>query len=182
MRQWAEWVAALALWCFIAGPDAQAAVFKCADSSGKTVYQGTPCDGQALDEGEAAAAQNSGPRWRELNRGILVDNTTQMRWTQSDNGTDIDWDGADSYCRTLTLSGGGWSLPTTKEIRNVLDCQQRRCRLPELFKLSLAGPMLWSRTKVGGNRAEFADLGVAALGHAAMHAAQSKRALCVRMP
>lgn len=182
MQTWAGWAVALALGALTAGQSAQAAVFKCADDSGKTVYQGTPCDGRALEQTDDPATRDDGPRWRELNRGILVDSTTQMRWTRSDNGADIDWDGADSYCRTLTLSGGGWSLPTTKEIRDVLDCQQRRCRLPDLFQLSLAGPMLWSRTKVGSNRAEFADLGVAALGHAAMHAAQSKRALCVRMP
>ena len=162
---------------------AQAAVFKCIDPSGKAVYQGMPCADDQTEQKVAETETSAGQaRWSELRQGVLVDATTQMRWTQRDNGADIDWAGADDYCRHLGLAGGGWSLPTTKELTHVLDCQQRRCRLPGLFTLSLAGPMLWSRTKVASNRAEFADLGVAALGHAAMHAAGSKRALCVRMP
>lgn len=163
---------------------AEGAVYKCIDAAGKASYQGQPCDaGNAREEVvEQRAAPGSGERWVELRRGILVDQKTQLRWTQRDNGADIDWPSAEAYCRDLDLAGGGWSLPNTDELEGMLDCAQRRCALPPLFQPSLRGPMLWSRVRVGGDRSEFADVGVAALGHAALHAAERKRALCVRYP
>ena len=163
---------------------AQGAVYKCIGADGKAVYQGQPCAAEGTREVviEPQAPSGSGERWQELRKGILIDQRTQLRWTQRDNGADIDWPAAEAYCRDLDLAGGGWSLPNTDELEGMLNCAQRRCALPPLFEPSLPGPMLWSRVRVGGDRSEFADVGVAALGHAALHAAERKRAVCVRYP
>jgi hypothetical protein len=174
--------ALLLLLCLV--PAADAAVYKCIDAAGKASYQGQPCAQQGAREVviEPRAEAAGGERWRELRKGILLDQRTQLRWTQRDNGADIDWPSAEAYCRELDLAGGGWSLPSTDELEAMLICAQRRCAMPALFRPSLPGPMLWSRVRVGADRSEFADVGVAALGHAAFHASARKRALCVRSP
>lgn len=170
------------LLCLAASADA--AVYKCIDADGKASYQAQPCAATAARE--VVIVQRSAPaegaRWRVLRAGILVDQRTRLRWTQRDNGADLDWPAAAAYCRDLTLAGGGWTLPSTDELEAMLVCAERRCALPEPFDTSIPGPMLWSRVRLGADRAEFADVGVAALGHAAFHAAARKRALCVRPP
>jgi len=35
----------------------------------------------------------------------------------------MNWDDAKSYCENLTLTGGGWHLPTISELHNLIrDC------------------------------------------------------------
>jgi hypothetical protein len=63
-----------------------------------------------------------------------------MQWALSDNGTDINWAGAKSYCEALTLAGGGWRLPWYDELQSIYDEKNGHPTTP-CFKPS-DGPMM----------------------------------------
>jgi len=56
------------------------------------------------------------------NNGVFFDKDSGLQWQDdySDNKGKIqylDWDGANKYCKNLTLDGGKWRLPTLEELR-----------------------------------------------------------------
>ena len=58
--------------------------------------------------------------------GVVIDMTTGLEWQDdySDNNNIIksaDWQGAIDYCSALGLDGGGWRIPTIKELENITD-------------------------------------------------------------
>jgi hypothetical protein len=60
----------------------------------------------------AEAAQN--PTW--------TDPATGLMWTRKDNGSDVDWRQAVTYCSRLQYAGyNGWRLPTTEELEAIHD-------------------------------------------------------------
>jgi hypothetical protein len=57
-----------------------------------------------------------------LQHPTWTDQEASLMWTRKDNGRDVDWDAADSYCKNLSLDGfSGWRLPTIREIASVYD-------------------------------------------------------------
>lgn len=51
-----------------------------------------------------------------------TDQSTGLMWARHDNGTDVDWNQAMSYCRTLTLGGhSDWRLPEVNELESLYD-------------------------------------------------------------
>jgi hypothetical protein len=49
-----------------------------------------------------------------------IDTSTKLRWTLTDNGSDINWYEAKEYCGTLTSGGlAGWRLPTIAELATI---------------------------------------------------------------
>ncbi len=100
-----------------------------------------------------------------------------LRWAERDNGRDIAWEDAKTYC-----SGKGWRLPEIGELETLFGG-----RVPA--RLHLTGPWFWSATEVGPDEArdpEDVAWGVVRangvrtqnLRPIAYHA----RALCVRSP
>ncbi|MGO9139398.1 MAG: DUF1566 domain-containing protein [Syntrophales bacterium] len=51
-----------------------------------------------------------------------MDTKTGLMWAETDNGADIDWQGANSYCKNYR--GGGftdWRMPTQDELAGLYD-------------------------------------------------------------
>ena len=49
-----------------------------------------------------------------------TDPATGLMWTRKDNGTDVNWEQANSYCSKLQLAGlKDWRLPTIDELQGI---------------------------------------------------------------
>src|SRR4051812_1027133 len=54
--------------------------------------------------------------------GTVYDTATTLTWQQAANTTGMKWASAGPYCAGLTApAGGGWRLPTVKELTTLLD-------------------------------------------------------------
>jgi hypothetical protein len=54
--------------------------------------------------------------------GAVRDTKTSLEWSQKDNGADIDFKGAKSFCDELNLAGhDDWRLPTLEELKGIYD-------------------------------------------------------------
>jgi hypothetical protein len=54
--------------------------------------------------------------------GTVYDTATTLTWQRTANLTGITWASAGPYCAGLTVpAGGGWRLPTVKELTTLLD-------------------------------------------------------------
>lgn len=53
--------------------------------------------------------------------GVVHDRRTKLTWQQGIVPLDVNWDEATAYCRNLNLQGGGWRLPTMKELQTIVD-------------------------------------------------------------
>ena len=86
--------------------------------------------------------------WRRFTagkNGTVVD-AAGVTWLQSDNGGDVDWEGAKKFC-----AGKGGRLPTDDELRQLhsegkvtTQCGEYPCNMSHLFRLS--GRFFWSST------------------------------------
>lgn len=75
--------------------------------------------------------------------GILRQVRTGLRWTQKDNGADVVWAAADTFCRGLNIGGSGWKLPSPDELRSLVDrnatdlgCGSYKCRVSQRFAVT----------------------------------------------
>jgi hypothetical protein len=79
--------------------------------------------------------------WRRFTagkNGTVTDAETGVTWLQSDNGSDIDWEGAKKFC-----AGKGGRLPTDGELRPLhtegrvtTQCGEYPCMMSHLFRLT----------------------------------------------
>jgi hypothetical protein len=54
--------------------------------------------------------------------GTVYDGRTKLTWQQTvDPNGYYDWSGAAVYCSGLSLNGGGWRVPSLKELLTLLD-------------------------------------------------------------
>lgn len=53
--------------------------------------------------------------------GTVTDLATGLTWQRQDDNDTKTWSQAVSYCQVLPLAGGGWRLPTIKELRSIVD-------------------------------------------------------------
>jgi hypothetical protein len=61
-------------------------------------------------------------RYTILGDGTVYDTATTLTWQRTANMTGIVWASAGPYCAGLTSpAGGGWRLPTVKELTTLLD-------------------------------------------------------------
>ena len=65
----------------------------------------------APEERKTAAARN--PTW--------TDPATGLMWTTKDNGSDVSWSQATTYCANLKLGNLAWRLPTLDELQAIDD-------------------------------------------------------------
>jgi hypothetical protein len=148
-----------------------------------------------LDASAAATAMSSNQNgWQDMGQGVVLQTTTGLRWTAKDNGEDIDWPDAKSWCAKL---GDKWRLPTVDELNGVFAaadiagqhgaCGKSDCMAPPQFQLSAAWH--WSGTPL--TKAEARDADELAWGVTLVNgrrtmglrmAAYGARALCVRKP
>lgn len=57
---------------------------------------------------------------KENNNEIVYDSVTNLRWTKRVN-SDLNWYEAKSYCESLKLNNKTWRLPTTAELRSIIN-------------------------------------------------------------
>jgi type II secretory pathway pseudopilin PulG len=95
-------------------------------------------------------------------KGYWVDPETRLMWTVKDNGSNINWNHADAYCRGMTLGGlTGWRLASIDELQRLYDPSvsgrpwhgnpKYAIKIKEPIQLS--GPWVWSGTKNGSSAA-----------------------------
>ncbi len=66
-------------------------------------------------------------RFIAYNNGTVLDTKTNLMWAAKDNGSDIDWAKAKSYCKNYRESGyTDWRLPTQDELEGLYDENKSR--------------------------------------------------------
>ena len=107
-----------------------------------------------------ATAEDS--RFIAYDNGTVLDTSTNLMWAAKDNGGDITWEKAKSYCKNYR--GGGysdWRMPTQDELAGLYDNSKSykatqgdyKVYLTELIKLSACGP--WAAETRGSEAANF---------------------------
>jgi hypothetical protein len=82
---------------------------------------------QARDEAAQEAREKAARRAREKAAiqdadKIWTDPATRLMWAKKDNGSDVNWQRAGSYCRNLRLAGyTDWRLPSIGELSGIYD-------------------------------------------------------------
>ncbi|MGA3212754.1 MAG: DUF1566 domain-containing protein [Terriglobales bacterium] len=71
---------------------------------------------------EHLSQEQESQRQRILSQPVWVDPTTGLIWAHKDNGFDVDWNEAITYCQNLRLAGySGWRLPGINELEGLYD-------------------------------------------------------------
>ncbi|MCJ7662888.1 MAG: DUF1566 domain-containing protein [Desulfobacterales bacterium] len=116
------------------------------------VYAGFAFAGEKARDGRFIAYDN----------GTVLDTRTNLMWAAKDNGSDINWADAKSYCENYR--GGGytdWRMPTQDEMDGLYDSsksykaaqQDYNVKLTELIQLSSC--MHWASETRGDEAASF---------------------------
>lgn len=141
----------------------------------------------ALAQTEPAAAAPAEPppaRFEAFTDGTVLDHQTGLTWASKDNGGDVDWAGAKSYCQLL---GTGWELPRIDELHAIhlpegetgQDCIGRlTCKLTPLINMTGLTP--WSQDANGPTEAWYLYLADGEKYAYDMTDTHGRRALCVR--
>ena len=53
--------------------------------------------------------------------GTVIDLATGLTWQREDDNVTRTWDEANTYCKGLSLAGGGWRMPNIKELQSIVD-------------------------------------------------------------
>jgi hypothetical protein len=147
-------------------------------------------------EARAQAASEAASRrpvieGKEIDRGggVLEQLSSGLLWTQRDNGVDITRDGARHYCEQLSLSGGGWRLPSSRDLQNLfldavgtkaVPCGDYSCGVPSGFSFSTYG--FWAGDVTSSGKEPFLNFENGYGGEAPSGFSYHIRALCVRNP
>jgi OOP family OmpA-OmpF porin len=92
-------------------------------------------------------------RFVAYDNGTVLDTKTNLIWAAKDNGSNINWTDAKSYCENYR--GGGytdWRMPTKGELKGLYDDSifgKNGYHLTKLIKLS--GSFIWSSEMIGSN-------------------------------
>jgi hypothetical protein len=143
--------------------------------------QGTGQQPQTTEPQQAAAGAKKPGAPKKCPGGVYCDPGTNLMWTMEDNGKDTDWQGADQYCRSLTLAGlSDWDLPDILDLDKLYDPQSSsgyKIRNP----LRLTSNWVWSSTKAGSGTAWGFFFTGGLRSASPMDHSNSHRALCVRL-
>ena len=128
----------------------------------------------------AAVAAN---RFASAAAGVVRDAVAKLEWLQSDNGKDISWQDAKSYCESR-----GWTLPTQTQLLSIFDrsgalsapCGSARCKVSPLFQLTSRYGFYWSSDANGDAEAWHVALDFGTSTSSPMSESMDTRALCVR--
>jgi len=83
---------------------------------------------------------------------IVTDNITKLHWQDDSNAMLItkNWDDSKNYCSNLILNlKSDWRLPTRKELKNIIDYEQRTL-LSSSF-LNISSDVYWTSTTFKGS-------------------------------
>jgi hypothetical protein len=89
--------------------------------------------------------------FKNNNNGTVSDLATGLTWQRENDfyGTLTE---ATSYCQGLSLAGGGWRLPTIKELRSIVDDRVREPAIDGGFFPGTANFDYWSSTLIADGR------------------------------
>lgn len=138
---------------------------------------------QALRNAGEAAKKELKDNPDQVSDGTLIDSTTGIQWTQSDNGSDISWTEASAYCKAI---GIGWDLPGVAQLQSLVDsthsqrCGTSTCRVSPKFRLSES--WFWSNERESSSQAWGVGFGGGTRGADRVVYRTDRRALCVRRP
>src|SRR5438270_515375 len=105
----------------------------------------------AEEKARIAAAAKAKPRKVQK---YWVDGDTKLIWAAKDNGSNIDWNHADAYCRGMTLGGmTGWRLASIDELARMFDASLQDERYKIRGPITLSGCCVWSGIKNGSSKA-----------------------------
>jgi len=74
-------------------------------------------------------------RFIAYDNGTVLDTKMKLMWADKDNGSDINWEDAKSYCENYR--GGGytdWRMPTPDELAELYDAE--KSQKPDCYKVS----------------------------------------------
>ena len=123
--------------------------------------------------------------------GVLEEVSSGLLSTRRDNASDITWSGAREYCAKLSISGGGWRLPSSREfhrlyveashVEKATPCGDTQCNA-SMFQLSS-----WWFWTGEANDSKTAWTYIFRQGYGSVYsypvgASSGSRALCVRAP
>jgi len=111
-------------------------------------------------EKEFARKVDKDERFQLKDDGTIWDVKTELMWARVDNGSDIDWEAARSYCENLTTGDyHDWRLPTREELAT-LYLKEYSYPIPDqgsdvhiIPTIKLTSPSVWSADVIGSNSA-----------------------------
>ncbi|MGA3211124.1 MAG: protein kinase [Terriglobales bacterium] len=128
---------------------------------------------QAADEAEQK-------RRAALNKNLWEDPATGLWWAKRDNGNDVNWRQAQTYCNSLTVAGySHWRLPTIDELQGIYDPGLRGVNRVRGGLQTSGGYSYWTNTREGSGQAwTFNFAGTRYPNQLEYHT--TTRAICVR--
>lgn len=75
----------------------------------------------ALQTGVMSAHADAPPQHYTLGADTVRDNDTKLTWQRGGDAMQYTWVAAAAYCAQLPVAGGGWRLPSLKELLTVVD-------------------------------------------------------------
>lgn len=85
---------------------------------------------------------------------VVLDHGTRLAWQRAAAPTTRSWDDADQYCRTLTLSGTGWRLPSMKELQTLLDLGRQAPAIDPAAFPAAPTEQYWSSSPLAGSTSD----------------------------
>lgn len=113
---------------------------------------------------------------------VFLDERSGLLWTTRDNGRDVDWRRALSYCEDLELAGySDWRLPTLEELEGLYKpWAAGQYKVPGEISLTACCP--WSSTKKSEDSAWNFNFQYREAFSGGLSYTYDLRALCVRRP
>jgi Protein of unknown function (DUF1566) len=135
-------------------------------------------------EDEQGSKKAANAEMTDRGAGVLQQAGSGLLWTQKDNGSETDWNGARKYCSSLTAVGGGWRVPASAELQSLLNgsnmpeahCGDHVCAISPRFTLS--GVSVWGSDSAGSG--VLVNLFIGEVGKAPT--SDTGRVLCVKRP
>lgn len=83
--------------------------------------------------------------------GTVYDTRTRLTWQQSVDANTYTWVNAAMYCKNLALAGGGWRLPSVKELVTLVDVRQNNPAIDRTFFPNTPVAYFWTSSPLAGD-------------------------------
>jgi hypothetical protein len=130
--------------------DITGSIKKTGQTKSYNAYGNEVTDGSVKDDGhyQSGVAPNYS---RDASKEVVTDHTTGLEWQDDSDAKTVtkSWDDAQTHCSTLSLDGGGWRLPTRKELASLSDYGRISPAINPTFQ-NVASYTYWSSTTYEG--------------------------------